>query len=102
MHNPNRMRFNFDGREYSIKFRYDSVEDKKKGKYRILTTAIINPINGGVPKVGFSDCSPKDQFCKETGRLLALMRAATPDGVAFTDVVLRAYNNRKAAAHCAA
>lgn len=74
-----------------------------KGKYRVTKKGeticqVYDDTIAGSPKlvlVGSCSCSVKDNYCKETGRILSLHRAIESlemvDQIDFID----AYNNRK-------
>lgn len=74
-----------------------------KGKYRVITKGetictIYDDTVLGNPKLiltGSCSCSLKDQYRKETGRILSLSRAIKDLDLADRIVFTEAYNNRK-------
>ena len=65
------MRIKIDGRDYSFKFQHNTT-----GKERGTVCRVFNEAGDQVI-YGVSNVHPKDNFCKEKGRKIALSRAIT-------------------------
>lgn len=63
------MKINIDGRDYSFKFQHNTT-----GKERGTVCRVFNEAGNQVI-YGVSNVHPKDNFCKEKGRKIALSRA---------------------------
>lgn len=89
------MEFTYNGQTFKIQFRYSSTATGERGAFTNCTI-IPNPdyhMRHGY--MGRAECSDKDQFCKETGRKIALRRALAK---AFPS---RYYSDSKAARRAA-
>lgn len=70
------MEFTYNGQTFEIQFRYYEFDDQTiKGK--VTCCCIVAPGMLGLVRetYGIAQCHPDDQFCKETGRKIALRRA---------------------------
>ncbi len=83
------MRVTLDGQQYRIGFRYDALSPT-------VTDAFLLDEAGVVLTGGRAWCHEKDNFCKETGRKLALTRAIKDLPKEQRKLVWGAYLNRKA------
>ena len=63
------MKIKIDGRDYSFKFQHNTT-----GKERGTVCRVFNEAGDQVI-YGVSNVHPKDNFCKEKGRKIALSRA---------------------------
>lgn len=63
------MKIKIDGRDYSFKFQHNTT-----GKERGTVCRVFNEAGNQVI-YGVSNVHPKDNFCKEKGRKIALSRA---------------------------
>jgi hypothetical protein len=70
------MRIFVDNVEHRLWFRY-ITEFKDRTVGTKATLLCLFPELGAAEHVGFSQCSPKDNFNKETGRKIALARTLT-------------------------
>lgn len=68
--------FNVDNVEYKVKFHYSPYnENKSKKTPKRTTTCTIRNEENLQFTIGESQCSKKDNFCRATGRELAMARA---------------------------
>ena len=63
------MKINIDGRDYSFKFQHNTTGRERGTVCRVFNEA------GDQVIYGVSNVHPKDNFCKEKGRKIALSRA---------------------------
>ena len=63
------MKINIDGRDYSFNFQHNTT-----GKERGTVCRVFNEAGNQIA-YGVSNVHPKDNFCKEKGRKIALSRA---------------------------
>jgi len=76
--------------EIRIRFKYHRDSPDHNGE-----TLCFVYLGGGEPYVGWAHCSKQDQFCKETGRKVALARAVKPLDKATRKRVWEAYFGRR-------
>jgi hypothetical protein len=92
------MLFELMGIKYRIRFVYRTVERGRKKQTRRLVACFIEREEDqkwiGVVG-GQAECSPADQFMKETGRKLALTRALKWQHLEFRTRAWWAYRGRK-------
>lgn len=85
------MKFTYDGTEYKITFVYARERYAQRVVYCNLWDR--TPAWEVVAKA-YSQCHPDDQFCKETGRKVALRRALEGFDKPFRTAVWQAYHAR--------
>ncbi len=68
------LKLEYDGREVNVRFSHRFVDTEFNGKRRCTWAQVIFP-NDNMEFDGESTCHPKDNFCKSTGRKLALANA---------------------------
>ena len=74
------MKINIDGRDYSFKFQHNTGNSKgklEKEDSQVERGTVCRVLNEAGDQVtyGVSNVHPKDNFCKEKGRKIALSRA---------------------------
>ena len=74
------MKINIDGRDYSFKFQHNTGNSKgklEKEDSQVERGTVCRVFNEAGDQVtyGVSNVHPKDNFCKEKGRKIALSRA---------------------------
>ena len=79
------MKINIDGRDYSFKFMHNTI-----GKERGTVCRVFNEAGDQVT-YGVSNVHPKDNFCKEKGRKIALSRAITSWDKSYREQVWNEY-----------
>ena len=79
------MRIKIDGKYYSFKFMHNTT-----GKERGTVCRVFNEAGDQVT-YGVSNVHPKDNFCKEKGRKIALSRAITSWDKAYREQVWSEY-----------
>lgn len=79
------MKIKIDGRDYSFKFQHNTT-----GKERGTVCRVFNEAGNQVV-YGVSNVHPKDNFCKEKGRKIALSRAIKSWDKAYREQVWNEY-----------
>lgn len=75
------MKINIDGRDYSFKFTHHTGDtspnklSKKDSQIERSTVCRVFNEDGKIVTYGVANVHPYDNFCKETGRKIALSRA---------------------------
>lgn len=82
------------GAEYKIVFGYLEGSEDYAGNHRRVTCQLVEQPDGKVIMHGKAECHPKDNFCKETGRKLALARAIAGFNKAERTAVWAVYRGR--------
>ena len=91
------MRIKIDGRDYSFKFQHNTGNSKGKLEKeedsqveRGTVCRVFNEVGDQVT-YGVSNVHPKDNFCKEKGRKIALSRAIKSWDKAYREQVWNEY-----------
>lgn len=91
------MRFQHEGKEYKVVFRYENYDGRRGIQCAVFYIERNNDLKWTTMVSSASSlCSKNDRFVKETGRMIALRRAA--DGIEDKNLkaaVWTAYMNRK-------
>ena len=89
------MKINIDGRDYSFKFQHNTgnTTSKKETSSQIERGTVCRVFNEAGDQVtyGVSNVHPKDNFCKEKGRKIALSRAITSWDKSYREQVWNEY-----------
>ena len=78
---PTRMQFEYGGELFRIQFEHGTDANGFSRKHTACTILRHNGDDWLLFSTGYAKCVASDQYCKETGRKLALMRA-TKEGSA--------------------
>ena len=68
------LKLEYGGREINVRFSHKVVDTELNGERRCTWVQVIFP-DGSMEFDGESICHPKDNYCKSTGRKLALASA---------------------------
>ena len=69
------MTFEYAGEEYRITFKHDRLPLPTAPDIMVRGTRCLIGPEGAIRYVGCSYCHPSDNFCRETGRKIALKKA---------------------------
>lgn len=89
------IRFQINEEKGKISFKYGTVEDQLwRGKHRVIEAHVSLDETSTNTHVGSAICHQNDNFCKDTGRKMALTRAIVDLPRHLRRTIWAAYHNR--------